>query len=57
MLINNCNLPKPLYDAWAANTYDPGNTDYSASNITIGAKEYWIKKRSSKNIDIDILTC
>jgi len=51
MIINNCNLPKPLYDAWLANEYNPGETDFSASNIVLGAKEYWSKKRSTGSIN------
>ena len=47
-LINDCNLPKPVLDAFEINStmYNPGKTDYSPSNIMLGAKEYWYKKRS-----------
>lgn len=45
-IINDINLPKPIYDAMCLNKYDPGKTDYSASSITLGPKEYWGKKRN-----------
>ena len=44
MIINDCNLPKPIYDAMVANTYNPGKVDYSASSVVYGPKEYWGKK-------------
>jgi hypothetical protein len=48
MIINDCSLPLPILKAMENNKYNPGNTDYSPSSITLGAKEYWGKRLYGK---------
>lgn len=47
-LINDIALPDPVFRAMevSSRSYNPGNTDYSPSTLTIGAKEYWGRKRN-----------
>lgn len=44
MLINDIDLPDPVFHAMIANIYTSGSADYTASSIVYGAKEYWGKK-------------
>jgi len=48
MIINDCNLYKPILDAYTINneSYSSGKADYTPSNIMMGAKEYWFGKKN-----------
>lgn len=45
MLINDCKLPKPIYDAMNVNNYVPVG-DFGPSSLKYGAKEYIGRKRN-----------
>ena len=45
VLINDIDLPEPIFHAMIANVYTSGDADYTASSIVYGAKEYWGRKR------------
>jgi hypothetical protein len=48
MLINDIDLPEPIFHAMIANVYTSGDADYTASSIVYGAKEYWGRKLYGK---------
>ena len=47
-------MSKPIFDSIKSNKYNPGKTDFSPSNIMMGAKEYYGKKLLSKNTPTDV---
>jgi len=49
MLINDINLPKPIYDAMSVNNYTPIG-DFGPSSLKYGAKEY-IGRQRHKNLN------
>lgn len=46
LLINDIQLPRPLFDAMSNDEYSPGNSDYTPSSLGQGTKEYWGKRRN-----------
>ena len=45
-LLNDIQLPKPIFDAMTLDKYEGAHVDISPSSIVYGAKEYWGRKRN-----------
>lgn len=48
-LVNNCGLEEPFVDAMANDQYTGNSTDFSASNVFKGPREYWYDKEFNRN--------